>query len=78
MKGGLMLGLESSHSRMSKLAKDELYQGRHSSLAEIIAEIDQVSADHLLSLSRELFDLNCLSVTALGPVSARSISSALH
>ena len=78
MKGGLMLGLESSHSRMSKLAKDELYQGRHSSLAEIIAEIDQVSADQLLSLSRELFDLNCLSVTALGPVSARSISSALH
>ncbi len=78
MKGSVMLGLESSHSRMSKLAKDELYQGRHTSLAEIIAEIDRVSADHLLSLSRELLDLNCLSVTALGPVSGRSISSALH
>lgn len=78
MKGSVMLGLESSHSRMSKLAKDELYQGRHTSLAEIIAEIDHVSADHLLSLSRELFDLNCLSVTALGPVSDRSISSALQ
>lgn len=77
MKGSVMLGLESSHSRMSKLAKDELYQGRHASLAEIIAEIDQVTTGHLLALSRELLDLNCLSVTALGPVSDRSISSAL-
>ncbi|MBI4400394.1 MAG: insulinase family protein [Nitrospirae bacterium] len=78
MKGGLMLGLESSHSRMSKLAKDELHQGRHASLEEMIAEIDRVSADQVLRLSRELIDLDHLSVTALGPVSRRSLQSVLN
>ena len=29
MKGSLMLSLESSHSRMSKLAKDEMIKGKH-------------------------------------------------
>ena len=29
MKGSLMLSLESSHSRMNKLAKDELIAGTH-------------------------------------------------
>lgn len=78
MKGGLMLGLESSHSRMSKLAKDELHHGRHASLEEMIAEIDRVSADQVLRLSRELIDLNHLSVTALGPISRRSLQSVLN
>jgi predicted Zn-dependent peptidase len=78
MKGSLMLSLESSHSRMSKLAKDELYLGRHQSLEEILAEIDRVSEDQVLRLSRELFDFTCLSVVALGPVSAASLRSAIN
>lgn len=78
MKGSLMLSLESSHSRMSKLAKDELYLGRHQSLEEILSEIDRVSGEQVLRLSRELFDLSCLSVTALGPVSPASLRSSLN
>lgn len=77
MKGSLMLSLESTHSRMSKLAKDELHLGRRASLEEMTAEIDRVSADQILRLSRELFDLNRLSVTVLGPVSRRSFHSVL-
>ena len=77
MKGSLMLSLESTHSRMSKLAKDELYEGRHVSLDEMMGEIDRVSAAHVLRLSRELFDVACLSVTALGSVSDRSIEAAV-
>jgi predicted Zn-dependent peptidase len=78
MKGSLMLSLESSHSRMSKLAKDELYLGRHQSLEEILSEIDGVSGEQVLRLSHELFDLSCLSVTALGPVSASALRSVLQ
>lgn len=78
MKGSLMLSLESSHSRMSKLAKDELYQGRHTSLGEILEEIDRVSGEQVLRLSRELFDLSRLSLAALGPISRRSLRSALN
>ncbi len=78
MKGSLMLSLESSHSRMSKLAKDELYLGRHQSLEEILSEIDRVSEEQVLRLSGELFDLSSLSVTALGPVSLASLRSVLN
>jgi predicted Zn-dependent peptidase len=77
MKGSLMLSLESTHSRMSKLAKDELYEGRHVSLDEMMAEIDRVSVAQILRLSRDLFETDGLSVTALGPVAERAVESAL-
>jgi predicted Zn-dependent peptidase len=77
MKGSLMLSLESTHSRMSKLAKDELYEGRHVSLDEMMAEIDRVSVAQVLQLSRQLFRTDSLSVTGLGPVSERSLEAAL-
>jgi predicted Zn-dependent peptidase len=78
LKGSLMLSLESTHSRMSKLAKDELFHGRQTSLEEMMSEIDQVSGDQVLQLARSLFDLSKLSVTALGPVSRRAIKSCLN
>jgi predicted Zn-dependent peptidase len=78
MKGSLMLGLESTHSRMSKLAKDELFHGRQTTLEEMMTEIHRVSSEQVLSLARELFTLENLSLTALGPVSRRSLGSALN
>lgn len=68
LKGNLMLGLESTSSRMSKLAKDEMHYGRHIPLREIMADIDAVSVDQLSRLSRDLFDDRYLTVTALGPL----------
>lgn len=78
MKGSVMLGLESTSSRMGKLAKDELHHGRRVSLEEVMAGIDRVSEAQLLGLSRELFDRRCLAVAALGPVSRRAIASAIN
>jgi predicted Zn-dependent peptidase len=68
LKGNLMLGLESTSSRMSKLAKDEIHFGRHVPLREIMTDIDAVSEGQLWRLSRELFDDRHLTVTALGPL----------
>jgi predicted Zn-dependent peptidase len=72
MKGTLMLNLESSHSRMSKLAKDELVQGAHTSLEYMLSEIDQVSEEQVSRVADELLDLDHLAVTALGPINERS------
>ena len=47
MKGSLMLSLESSHSRMSKLAKDELIYGTRTSLEEMLTHIDRVTVDQV-------------------------------
>ncbi len=78
LKGNLMLGLESTGSRMSKLAKDEIYYGRHVPLREIMADIDAVSVDQLSRLSRELFDDRYLTVTALGPLKKRDVERVMQ
>jgi len=73
LKGSLMLGLESTSSRMSKLAKDEMHFGCHISLREIMADIDRVSAEQLGRLSRDLFGDRSLTMTALGPLKKGTI-----
>lgn len=55
LKGSLMLSLESTNSRMSRLGKNELLLGRHLSLDEIIARIDRVTHDSILSVAQQLF-----------------------
>jgi predicted Zn-dependent peptidase len=78
IKGGLMLSVESTQSRMSKLAKDELYHGRYLSLEEMTTEIDRISGEQILRLAHALFDSESLSVTALGPISRRALQTALN
>lgn len=71
MKGGLMLSLESSHSRMNKLAKDELTAGTHTTLEDMIQEIDAVTDQQLACIAQEFFIPNRMALTALGPLSSR-------
>jgi predicted Zn-dependent peptidase len=73
MKGSLMLSLESSHSRMSKLAKDELSQGCHVSLEQMVGEIDRVTTEQVYRVGRELLNLDQLSITALGPITPKNL-----
>jgi predicted Zn-dependent peptidase len=75
MKGSLMLSLESSHSRMNKLAKDELIAGFHTTLEEMLAEIDAVTDEQACRVARELFTPESMAITGLGPVSPREISA---
>lgn len=75
MKGSLMLSLESSHSRMSKLAKDELSQGCHVSLEQMTAEIDRVTTDQVYRVAQDLLNPRCLSVTALGPIAPKALDA---
>ena len=75
MKGSLMLSLESSHSRMNKLAKDELIAGAHTSLEEMVAEIDAINEQQIDRVAQDVFDLATLSITGLGPFSPRQIAA---
>ncbi|MFN7972643.1 MAG: pitrilysin family protein [Acidobacteriota bacterium] len=68
LKGNLMLGLESSGSRMSNLARQEMYFGRQTSLDQMVAEIDRVTADDVRNVARDLFGGKTLSATVLGRV----------
>src|SRR5208282_147328 len=55
LKGSLMLSLESTSSRMSNLARQELYFGRFYSLDEILVSIEAVTHDEVQSLARDFF-----------------------
>jgi predicted Zn-dependent peptidase len=75
MKGSLMLSLESSHSRMSKLAKDELIYGTRTSLEEMLTHIDRVTVDQVSAVGRDLFGMTHLAITGLGPLSPRALQA---
>jgi predicted Zn-dependent peptidase len=68
LKGSLMLSLESTSSRMSNLARQELYFGRFYSLDEILAGIEAVTREELRSLAQEYFKPGLIAVTVLGPL----------
>jgi predicted Zn-dependent peptidase len=55
LKGNLMLGLESTNSRMSRNGKNELLLKRHKTLDEIIDEIDRVTVDAVNEMANKIF-----------------------
>ncbi|MEK9197824.1 MULTISPECIES: M16 family metallopeptidase [Bacillales] len=55
LKGSFVLGLESTNSRMSRNGRNELIHGRHKTIDETIAEIDQVSMDKVDRLIESIF-----------------------
>jgi predicted Zn-dependent peptidase len=75
MKGSLMLSLESSHSRMNKLAKDELIAGGHSSLEDMLWEINAITEQRVWRLAQDLFAPGTMAITGLGPLSGRQMKA---
>jgi len=54
MRGGLILGLEDSASRMNRLGRSELNYGEYRSLDETLAHIDQVTLDEVNAVARRV------------------------
>jgi predicted Zn-dependent peptidase len=65
LKGSLMLSLENTGSRMSHLARQEIYFGRRFSLDEILGGIEAVTADDVQRVANETFKSD-LSLSVLG------------
>ncbi len=74
LKGSLMLSLESSMSRMSNLARQEMYFDRFLSQNEIIERIEAVSQEELMQTANEFFRRESLAVTVLGNLNGMKIS----
>jgi len=66
LKGNLLLGLESTSSRMTRLAKTEIYFGRYFDLDDIIRGIDGVSPETFAELNRSLFEPERYALTTIG------------
>ena len=66
LKGSLMLSLESTSSRMSNLARQEIYFQRFFTLDELMESIEAVTADEVRTLAQTFFDARQIALTVLG------------
>jgi predicted Zn-dependent peptidase len=66
LKGSLMLSLENTASRMSHLARQEIYFERHFGLDETLAGVERVSAADVQRVARDLFANGSLAATVVG------------
>jgi predicted Zn-dependent peptidase len=66
LKGNMVLGLESSSSRMSNLARQQMYFGRFFTVDDITAEVNQVTREDIQRLAVELIHADKLALTLLG------------
>jgi predicted Zn-dependent peptidase len=66
LKGNILLSMESSDNRMSKLAKNEIYFGRYQSIQELMEGFDKVTAKSLQDLSQQIFDDRYLTLVLMG------------
>jgi predicted Zn-dependent peptidase len=54
LRGGLVLGLEDSGSRMNRIGRSELNYGEHRSIAHTLNKIDAVSLEEVNAVARQL------------------------
>jgi predicted Zn-dependent peptidase len=78
LKGSLMLSLESTSSRMNRLAKHEMHLGSFLTIDEMLASIDGVKHEEVQALVTQLLDEDQLALTTLGPLDRRNLPAELR
>jgi predicted Zn-dependent peptidase len=73
LKGGLVLGLESTGSRMANLARQELYFGTFTSINSMMRSIDRVSADEVREVARDSFNPEAIALSLVGKLNGIQI-----
>ncbi len=73
LKSNMVIGLESSGSRMANLARQQMYFGRFFGVSEIMEEIEAVTTTEIQNLARELFRPESVALTLLGNLGSMEI-----
>ena len=73
LKSNMVIGLESSGSRMSNLARQQMYFGRFFGIDEIIEEIEAVTSGHVQELAQRLFRPEAIALTLLGNLGSMKV-----
>jgi predicted Zn-dependent peptidase len=66
LKGNLLLSLESSMSRMSNLARQQMYFDYFFGLQEIMDKVESVTEEQVMQMAHTLFQPDLVAVTLLG------------
>src|SRR5207245_11242403 len=73
LKGSLMLSLESTSSRMNRLAKHAMHLGSFLTMDQMIQAIERVKHEEVQALVSELIDEDRLALTTYGPLDRRTL-----
>jgi predicted Zn-dependent peptidase len=71
VKGRMVLGLEATASRMSRISRAVLHDVPLLSLDEMLARVDAVSAEDIAGLADQFYDPGRLSAACIGPSEER-------
>ena len=74
LKGSLVLGLESTSSRMANLARQEIFFGRFFTMDELLESIEQVTAEQVARIAQEFFQPRNIALTVLGSLNGFKIT----
>ena len=66
LRGELILGLESTDRRMSRIAREEIYTGCYHEPEELLAAIDRVTRDGVVAVSADLLEEDRLHQITVG------------
>ena len=77
LKGGMLLGLETSENRMMKLARDEMYFGKPITVKDIVRDIDKVTLQGFRKAAKSLLCPDKITAVAMGKVTPKKLPSGL-
>lgn len=77
LKGNIVLGLESTSSRMNNIARQEIYHGKYLSPKEIMDKIDSITLHQIQELAERVVRKEQFSLTVYGPVSGEDMQGIL-
>ncbi len=75
LKGTMVLGMESTDSRMNRLARNEIYFGRDIPLEEIARGIESVTNDQVVELASSCFNAERMGMVMLGDLKGRELGA---
>jgi predicted Zn-dependent peptidase len=77
LKGNMLLGMESTDSRMNRLARNEIYFRREIAIQELADAIDRVTNAQIVELASRCFKSDRMAMVVLGDLRGRKLGSDL-
>lgn len=71
LKGSMLMALESTFTRMGRLARTMMHYGRIVGVDEVVRQIDAVTAKDIQRLAQSIFTLDLATTVVLGPKDTR-------
>ena len=68
LKGSMLLGMEGAASKMSRMAKNEMYYGRQIGVQEVVERLDAITRDDVMRMANAYYGRDRNFVVGLGPL----------